>query len=70
MPIYAFAASLGGPRVLDAARALADQSRIPANKLKLVDRRDTYSHIDPLTAGPKNDFLEKLVPYLGKVEGG
>jgi hypothetical protein len=30
VPIYAFAAALGGKRVLDAARALARQSHLPA----------------------------------------
>ena len=36
--IYAFGASLGGERVLDAASNLAEQSGIPARNLTLVDR--------------------------------
>ena len=36
--MYAFGASLGGARVLDAARALAAQSGIPRGRLVLVDR--------------------------------
>jgi hypothetical protein len=66
--IYAFGASLGGTRVLDAARALAAQSDIPRNRLKLVDRSATYSHNDPNSASPKNDFVKHLVPFLRKVE--
>jgi hypothetical protein len=63
--IYAFGAALGGQRVLDAARALARQSKIPARQLLLVDRHTTYAHNDPNTAAPKrNVFLKKLVPWL------
>jgi hypothetical protein len=68
--IYAFGASLGGTRVLDAARALADQSQIPASRLVLVDRHETYAHNDPNTASPgRNAFLQALIPFLGKVAG-
>lgn len=62
--IYAFAASLGGPRVLAAATALAAQSRIPASRVTLVDRHETYAHNDPAGASPQNDFLAHLIPYL------
>jgi hypothetical protein len=63
--IYAFAAALGGQRVLDAASALAKQSSIPAKQVLLVDRHTTYAHNDPNTAAPKRDvFLKKLVPWL------
>src|SRR3954451_1214353 len=63
--IYAFGAALGGKRVLDAARALAKQSKIPARQLLLIDRHTTYAHNDPNTAAPKrNLFLKKLVPWL------
>ena len=65
LKIYAFAASLGGTRVLDAAAALAKQSKIPAKQVLLVDRHTTYAHNDPNTAAPKRDvFLKKLVPWL------
>jgi pimeloyl-ACP methyl ester carboxylesterase len=65
--IYAFGASLGGTRVLDAARLLAEQSAIPSSHLTLVDRHDTYSHNDPSSAAPKNDFLQNLTPFLHKI---
>jgi pimeloyl-ACP methyl ester carboxylesterase len=65
--IYAFGAALGGERVLDAARVLASQSGIPKRNLKLIDRRTTYSHNDPNSASPKNDFLKHLVPFLKKL---
>jgi hypothetical protein len=63
--IYAFGAALGGTRVLDAARTLAQQSHIPASHLTLVDRHTTYAHNDPNSASPsRNDFLKRLVPFL------
>jgi hypothetical protein len=65
VPIYAFAAALGGPRVLAAARALAKQSHLPRRDLTLVDRHTTYAHNDPAGALPKNDFLSRLVTFLG-----
>ena len=65
--IYAFGAALGGQRVLDAASNLASQSGIPKRNLVLVDRHTTYSHNDPNTASPKNDFLKNLLPFLGKI---
>lgn len=68
VPIYAFATSLGNQRVLDAARTLAEQSRLPARKLILVDRSKTFAHIDPLAASPgKNDFIRTVVPFLKRV---
>ena len=65
--IYAFGAALGGQRVLDAARILAEQSGIPADHLTLVDRHETYSHNDPNSAFPDNEFLDALVPFLADV---
>ena len=65
--IYAFGAALGGQRVLDAATVLAQQSGIPKDRLVLVDRHTTYSHNDPNSASPKNDFVAKLIPFLKKV---
>ncbi len=62
--IYAFGASLGGQRVLDAATNLASQSHIPAGNLTLVNRAATYSHNDPSSASPNNDFLDALIPFL------
>jgi hypothetical protein len=65
--IYAFGAALGGQRVLDAATILAQQSGIPKKRLTLVDRHSDYSHNDPNSASPRNAFLARLVPFLGKV---
>jgi hypothetical protein len=65
--IYAFAASLGAGRVLDASRVLAKQSGVPARAVTLVDRRRTYAHNDPATASPKNAFVDTLVPWLRRV---
>jgi pimeloyl-ACP methyl ester carboxylesterase len=67
--IYAFGAALGGRRVLDSARALANQSKIPWTDVTLVDRHDGYSHVDPVTADPDNDFVDNLTPFLGRVGG-
>ena len=65
MRIYAFAASLGGPRVLEAARTLAAQSGIPRRRLTLIDRSATYAHNDPNSAAPRrNAFLKALIPFL------
>jgi len=68
--IYAFGAALGGQRVLDAATVLATQSNIPPQNLTLVDRHETYSHNDPNSASPSNDFVDELVPFLSKVRRG
>jgi pimeloyl-ACP methyl ester carboxylesterase len=68
--IYAFGAALGGQRVLDAATILADQSGIPHKNLTLIDRHETYSHNDPNSASPQNDFVDNLIPFLAKVGVG
>jgi pimeloyl-ACP methyl ester carboxylesterase len=65
--IYAFAAALGGTRVLSAARTLARQSGLPRSALTLVDRHKTYAHNDPAGASPKNAFVDSLVTWLGRV---
>ncbi|MEK6252189.1 MAG: alpha/beta hydrolase [Actinomycetota bacterium] len=66
-PIYAFGAALGGEGVLATARILAQQSGIPDSKLTLINRQNTYSHNDPSAASPNNEFLDNLIPFLGKV---
>jgi pimeloyl-ACP methyl ester carboxylesterase len=68
--ILAFGAALGGQGVLDAATALAAQSRIPRGKLTLINRATTYAHNDPNSAFPDNDFVSKLVPFLDKIGHG
>ena len=68
--IYAFGAALGGQRVLDAATVLASQSGIPERNLTLIDRHDTYSHNDPNSASPQNDFVDGLVTFLNDIRRG
>lgn len=69
--IYAFGASLGGTRIVDAAKALAQQSHVPSRNLTLLDRHATYAHNDPNTAAPaKNAFLKRLVPWLKGIAKG
>jgi hypothetical protein len=66
--LYAFGAALGGTRVIDATRALAKQSGIPADHVVLVDRHTTYAHNDPNSAAPRrNEFLKRLIPFLGRI---
>ena len=68
LKIYAFAAALGGARVISAAQSLAAEARIPRKNLKLVDRSATYAHNDPSAAEPKvNAFLKKLIPFLKSI---
>lgn len=65
LPMYSFDTSLGGGRVADATRQLAEQSKVPKSWVKTVERVDTYAHIDPISAAPsKNDFLKTVVPFL------
>jgi hypothetical protein len=68
--IYAFGAALGGQRVLDAAKALAQTAHIPKRNLKLVNRETTYAHNDPSAAYPKNAFIKRLIPFLRKISAG
>jgi hypothetical protein len=68
--IYAFGASLGGDRVLKAARILARQSGIPRRRLTLIDRQRNYSHNDPNSAAPRNAFVANLVPFLERISRG
>jgi len=64
--IYAFGA-YGGQAILDAARALAKQSHIPAANLTLISRHGTYAHNDPAAAYPNNAFFSHLIPFLEHV---
>lgn len=64
--IYAFGAALGGESVLTAAQILAEQSGIPDERLTLIDGSDTYSHNDPSSASPDNEFLDNLIPFLAR----
>jgi hypothetical protein len=62
--IYAFGAALGGALVLDDARELADESRIPRRQLTLINRHGSYAHNDPAGAYPRNVFFAHLVSFL------
>jgi pimeloyl-ACP methyl ester carboxylesterase len=69
--VYAFGASLGGTRIIDAAKKLAQQSHLPSKDLTLLDRHATYAHNDPNTAAPaKNEFLKRLVAWLKGIAKG
>ena len=70
LKIYAFGAALGGPRVLQAATALAKQSGIPMRNLTLINRQRTYAHNDPAGAFPDNVFFKHLTPFLKTVARG
>jgi pimeloyl-ACP methyl ester carboxylesterase len=65
--IYAFGAALGGQRVVDAAKSLARQSSIPRRLVTVVNRASTYAHNDPNSAYPRNDLIDRLVPFLARV---
>lgn len=67
LPMYSFDTSLGDGRVKRATDALAAQSKVPKSWVRTVVRKETYAHIDPLSATPsKNDFIKTLVPFLKK----
>lgn len=65
VPLYAFQTDLTEGRVLRGARRYLRRSRIPKRYSKLVDRRTSTSHLDPVTAAPAtNDFVKTVVPFL------
>ncbi len=53
--------------MLDAATVLARQSGIPPENVLLVDRHETYSHNDPNSAYPENEFVDRLEAFLQTV---
>lgn len=53
-----------GFSTLTAAEVLAEQSRIPASNLVLVDEEESYAHNDPAGAYPNNELMNHLVPFL------
>jgi hypothetical protein len=62
-PIYAFATSLGGDRVIAAAKRIAAQAH--TKKVVTVNAAATDAHIDPIDDLPgKNKFLTTVVPFL------
>ena len=52
------------------ALVLGLSTNIPQRNLTLVDRHETYSHNDPNSASPQNDFVDGLVPFLAKIKRG
>jgi pimeloyl-ACP methyl ester carboxylesterase len=65
--IYAFGARLGGATIPADAMTLAQQSGIPLSNLTVANYQSTYSHNDPAGAYPNNAFVNRLLPFLGKV---
>jgi hypothetical protein len=35
-----------------------------------LDRHTTYDHNDPNAASPRNDFVARLIPFLGRIAPG
>jgi pimeloyl-ACP methyl ester carboxylesterase len=54
----------GGFSSLKFAEVLAEQSKIPAENLTLIEEENTYAHNDPAGAYPNNEFMSHLVPFL------
>ena len=55
--------------VINAAKQLAAQSKIPSRNVTLINREHTYAHNDPAGAYPNNAFFTHLVTYLHRVDG-
>jgi hypothetical protein len=65
VPYYAFQAELAGrgDGLKRGARDFQRRSRIP--RVTVVDRRTTYSHLDPLLAAEgRNEFVRTVAPWL------
>jgi hypothetical protein len=65
VPMYVIQTSLGGAgnRVINAAEAYKQQSKIP--NVTTVNMASTYGHLDPLLARPAdNAFLQTVVPWI------
>lgn len=71
VPYYAFQAELAGRGngLKLGARDFQRRSRIP--RVTVVDRRATYSHLDPLLAAEgKNEFVRTVAPWLRAIRAG
>ena len=64
VPIYAFQTDLTGGGVLRGVRRLIKESRITHRQALLVNGAPDYSHSDPLTAAPDNEFVGGLQDFL------
>ena len=68
VPYYAFQAELAGrgDGLVKGARAFQRASKIPS--VKVVNRRTTYSHLDPLLAADgRNEFVSTVAPWLRSI---
>jgi pimeloyl-ACP methyl ester carboxylesterase len=69
VPIYAFQTDLTDGGVLRGAKALVKRAKTTKREALLVNGAPQQSHLDPLTAAPKrNEFLKKLVSFLGAAD--
>ena len=67
VPIYAFQTDLTNGGVLEGAQNLVDRAKTKEKDAKLVQGAPEQSHLDPLTASPKqNEFLKTVVKFLKK----
>ncbi|HEY8002193.1 MAG TPA: hypothetical protein VID76_09660, partial [Solirubrobacterales bacterium] len=65
VPIYAFQTDLTEGGVLHGAKALVKRAKTTKREALLVNGDPQQSHLDPLTAAPKqNKFLKNLVRFL------
>jgi hypothetical protein len=65
VPIYAFQTDLTEGGVLHGAKALIKRAKTTKQEALLVNGEPQQSHLDPLTAAPKqNKFLKNLVRFL------
>lgn len=70
VPYYAFQAELAGrgDGLARGARDFQRRSKIPS--VTVVNRRTTYSHLDPLLAADgRNDFVATVAPWLRQIDG-
>ena len=65
VPLFAFGTDFSGGRVIDSARRFARTSKVPSASFAQSRR---FTHLDPLTAEPRqNHFLKTVVPFLKRV---
>jgi pimeloyl-ACP methyl ester carboxylesterase len=65
VPIYAFQTDLTSGGVLEGAKRLVKRAETKRNESLLVEGAPQQSHLDPLTAAPKqNEFLKTVAGFL------
>lgn len=62
VPLYALQTSYTGGHVLRGAERFIRRSAVTPQEAVLVNREESMSHFDPLTAGPETNALLKTVP--------